>query len=86
MGQHNQETEDMIMEAVADDGRPLTCEIRTLTGETIGVLVLNTKTFSSGKVGYFGQGKMALEGDRYQTQAQLVRIQPKTPAPAPLSE
>ena len=74
------------MEAVADDGRPLTCEIRTLTGETIGVLVLNTKTFSSGKVGFFGQGKMAIDGQRYQAQCQLVKIQPKAPAPVALSE
>ena len=74
-----------MTEAQQNSG-PLTCEIRKLTGETIGVLVLNTKTFSSGKVGFFGLGKMALEGDRYQCQAQLVRIQPKTPAPAPLSE
>ena len=74
------------MEAVADDGRPLTCEIRTLTGETIGVLVLNTKTFSSGKVGFFGLGKMAIDGQRYQCQAQLVKIQPKAPAPVALSE
>ena len=65
-----------MTEAQQNSG-PLTCEIRTLTGETIGVLVLNTKTFSSGKVGFFGLGKMTIEGQRYQTQAQLVAIAPK---------
>ena len=57
-----------------DAGRPLTCEIRELTGETVGVLILSRKTFSSGRVGFFGQAKLELDGHRYQTQAQLVRI------------
>ena len=52
----------------------LTCEIRTLTGESLGVILLNEKTFASGKPGYFGQTKLELEGVRYQAQAQLVRI------------
>ena len=53
---------------------PLTCEIRTLDGQSLGVLVLASKTFASGKEGYFGQAKVTIDGTRYQTQAQLVAI------------
>jgi len=52
----------------------LTCEVRTLNGETLGVLVLKPKTFTSGSTGYWGQGKLELEGERYQAQAQAVKI------------
>ena len=52
----------------------LTCELRTLTGESLGVILLQPKEFKSGKPGYFGQAKLELEGVRYQCQAQLVRI------------
>ena len=43
-------------------------------GKTVGVLVLADKTFASGKKGWFGQGKIEIDGVRYQAQAQLVRI------------
>ncbi len=59
------------------DDKPLTCEIRTLDGQTVGVLILSVKIFSSGKPGFFGQGKLELDGQRYQTQAQLVAIESK---------
>ena len=52
----------------------LTCEIRTLTGESLGVILLNEKEFKSGKSGWFGTAKVVIDGIRYQTQAQLVRI------------
>ena len=52
----------------------LTCEIRTLTGESIGVLVLEPKTFKSGSTGYFATGKVTVDGVRYQGQVQLVAI------------
>ena len=54
--------------------KPLTCEIRTLDGKSLGVLVLAPKTFKSAKEGYFGQAKVVIEGTRYQCQAQLVAI------------
>jgi len=57
----------------------LTCEIRTLEGESLGVLLLETKVFASGKVGWHGQAKLVVDGERYQAQSQLVRIA----APAP---
>ena len=52
----------------------LTCEIRTLTGESLGVILLNEKTFKSGKSGWFGTAKVVVDGIRYQTQAQMVKI------------
>ena len=55
----------------------LTCEIRTLDGQSLGVLVLAPKTFSSGKEGYFGQAKVLIDGRRYQCQCQLVAIASK---------
>ena len=57
--------------------KPLTCEIRTLDGQSLGVLVLAPKTFSSGKTGCFGQAKVVIEGQRYQCQCQLVAIASK---------
>lgn len=56
----------------------LTCEFRTLDGESLGVLVLTEKTFRSGKSGFFGQAKLVVEGRRYQAQAQLVAIEGKS--------
>ena len=52
----------------------LTCELRTLDGESVGVLILQPKTFKSGKAGYFATGKLELDGLRYQAQAQLVAV------------
>jgi len=55
----------------------LTATVRTDDGEAVGVLVLQAKTFASGKLGYFGQGKIAIGEERYQAQAQLVAIAAK---------
>ena len=44
------------------------------TGQIVGVLVLTPKTFSSGKTGFFGQCKIEIAGERYQAQAQAVKI------------
>ena len=52
----------------------LTCTIRDEDGQAVGVIVLATKTFSSGKVGFFGQGKIVIDGQRFQAQGQLVKI------------
>lgn len=53
----------------------LTVTIRSDDGQAIGALVLAEKTFASGKQGYFGQGKLVINGERYQCQAQMVRIE-----------
>ena len=60
----------------------LTCEVRTLDGQTIGVLVLQPKTFASGRDGFFGQGKLEVDGVRYQCQTQMVAIGEKAPVRA----
>ena len=52
----------------------LTATIRTDDGTAVGVLVLQEKTFKSGKVGYFGQAKLEVAGRRHQAQCQLVAI------------
>jgi hypothetical protein len=52
----------------------LTCEVRTLDGQSLGVLVLKAKAFASGSRGYHGQGKIELGGERLQCQCQAVVI------------
>lgn len=52
----------------------LTATIRTDEGKALGILVLKEKTFKSGKTGFFGQGKIVIDGMRYQAQGQLVKI------------
>ena len=58
----------------------LTAEIRKIDGTSLGVLVLNTKVFRSGKQGWFGQGKMTIDGVRHQVQVQAVAIAEKVKA------
>lgn len=47
------------------------------SGQVIGVLVLQPKTFASGKQGFFGQAKLTIAGERFQAQAQAVKIDKK---------
>ena len=56
----------------------LTAEIRTVDGQSLGVLVLKEKVFRSGKRGWFGQAKLEIDGKRHQTQCQAVAIAEKT--------
>ena len=51
-----------------------TVTLRDENGRAVGILVLSEKTFSSGKVGYYGQGKVTIAGKRYQCQCQAVMI------------
>ena len=59
----------------------LTAEIRKIDGTSLGVLILNRKTFKSGREGWFGQGKVKIDGARHQAQCQLVEIAVKEPQP-----
>ena len=52
----------------------LTAHIRDDKGEAVGVLVLKPKRFRSGKTGWFGVGKIEVDGERCQAQGQVVRI------------
>lgn len=38
----------------------LTIEVKTFEGKTLGILVANPKIFSTGSVGFFGNGKLTL--------------------------
>jgi hypothetical protein len=58
----------------------LTAVIRSDDGVALGALILNEKVFSSGKAGFFGQGKLVINGARYQAQAQIVEIAGKDAA------
>ncbi len=48
--------------------------IKNEDGKSLAKLVANEKTFSSGSKGFFGQGKIEIDGKRYQAQVQLVEI------------
>lgn len=52
----------------------LTATLRDDNGESVGVIVLAPKEFKSGRQGFFGQAKISLDGQRFQSQCQLVRI------------
>lgn len=59
----------------------LIAEIRTVRGESLGVLILSPKVFRSGKEGFHGVGKLKRDGQRYQCQAQMVAIPAKVKQP-----
>lgn len=52
----------------------LTATIRDDNGQALGIVVLSPKVFSSGKTGFFGVAKIEIGGQRYQAQAQAVKI------------
>lgn len=52
----------------------VTAVLRSDDGESLGIIVMGPKVFKSGKPGWHGQGKIEIEGVRYQAQSQLVRI------------
>lgn len=56
--------------------------IKTADGDALGLLVLTEKAFKSGSRGYHGQGKIDIDGKRYQCQCQLVEIGSKGDAGA----
>lgn len=59
----------------------LIVEIKTQDGQPLSVITAAPKNFKTGSRGYHGQGKIEIDGKRYQTQVQLVEIGSKnTPA------
>ncbi len=52
----------------------LTVVFKDSTGKEVGSMLINAKQFKTGSRGLFGQGKLEIEGVRYQTQVQLVEI------------
>ena len=49
-------------------------ELRTDEGKILGVMTLPPKDFKTGSKGFFANGKLEIEGRRYQAQIQLVEI------------
>lgn len=48
-------------------------------GKLIGELTASPKEFKTDSRGFYGQGKIEIEGKRYQVQIQLVEIGSKKP-------
>jgi hypothetical protein len=55
-------------------------ELKGDDGKLIGVLTAAPKDFKTGSRGFFANGKMEIEGKRYQVQIQLVEIGSKPAA------
>lgn len=58
----------------------LIAELKTNTGELVSILSLPPKEFKTGSKGFYANGKVDIEGKRYQVQVQVVEIgsKPKT--------
>jgi hypothetical protein len=52
----------------------LIIEIKSQDDKSIGILTAAPKDFKTGSRGFFGNGKLEIEGKRYQAQIQLVEI------------
>ena len=62
---------NIIVEMKTDDGKPL------------GVMTAPPKDFKTGSKGFYANGKIEIEGKRYQTQIQLVEIGSKKTVDSP---
>lgn len=60
-------------------------EIKTGDGQLLGMLTLPAKDFKTGSKGYYANGKIEIEGKRYQAQIQLVEIGSKKEVAQPES-
>lgn len=49
-------------------------EIKSQTGEVLAIFSLPQKEFKTGSRGYYANGKLEIDGKRYQVQVQLVEI------------
>ena len=55
-------------------------ELKADNGQLLSVLSVTPKEFKTGSRGFFGNGKVELDGKRYQVQIQLVEIGSKKEA------
>ncbi len=55
-------------------------ELKFEDGKPIGVLTVTPKNFKTGSRGFYANGKLEIDGKRYQTQIQLVEIGSKASA------
>lgn len=58
-------------------------ELKTDDGKLLGVFTLPPKEFKTGSRGFYVNGKVEIDGKRYQTQVQLVEIGSKKPVETP---
>jgi hypothetical protein len=49
-------------------------EIKDSNGKVVGIIVANPKVFSTGSRGFYGNGKVEIDGKRYQCNMQMVEI------------
>jgi hypothetical protein len=54
-------------------------EIKTSEGQVLAVMSLPAKDFKTGSKGFYANGKIEIDGKRYQAQIQLVEIGSKKP-------
>jgi hypothetical protein len=52
----------------------IVAELKTDSGQLVSVITVPPKEFKTGSRGFFGNGKVELDGKRYQVQIQLVEI------------
>lgn len=57
----------------------IVAEIKTSEGQLLGLFTLPAKEFKTGSKGYYANGKLEIDGKRYQAQIQLVEIGSKKP-------
>ncbi len=55
-------------------------ELKSEDGKLLGVFNVSPKDFKTGSRGFYANGKMEIDGKRYQTQIQLVEIGSKKAA------
>jgi hypothetical protein len=56
----------------------ISAEIKTDTGQVIGIINLPQKLFKTGSRGFYANTKMEIDGKRYQVQIQMVEIGSKS--------
>ena len=56
----------------------IVAEIKSGEGTLLSVLAVPPKEFKTGSKGYYANGKLEIEGKRYQVQIQMVEIGSKT--------
>ena len=49
-------------------------ELKTDDGKVIGTMTASAKVFKTGSRGFYANGKLEIDGKRYQTQVQMVEI------------
>jgi hypothetical protein len=60
----------------------IVAELKTDSGQLVTILTVPPKEFKTGSRGFFGNGKVELDGKRYQVQIQMVEIGSKKEAEA----